>query len=153
MRLIGNVDGFYKSSVTDIGLTILAQGCMRLVKLELSGCEGSYERIKAIAQCCQMLEELILRDHRMEGVWLSALSYCENLKTSRFLSCKSIDSCEWFDEDVGSCPTLERVHFEKCQLRNKESLRTMFLYVKMLERLFSTTVGDWIMKCSLFPVV
>ncbi|TMW85605.1 hypothetical protein EJD97_022857 [Solanum chilense] len=127
LRLIGNIDGFYKSSVTDIGLTILAQGCKRLVKLELSGCEGSYEGIKAIAQCCQMLEELILRDHRMEGGWLSALSYCENLNTLRFMSCKSIDHCGWFDEDVGSCPTLERLHFEKCQLRNKESLRTLFL--------------------------
>ncbi|XP_060203361.1 F-box protein At5g07670-like [Lycium barbarum] len=127
LRLIGNVDGFYKSSVTDIGLTILAQGCKRLVKLELSGCEGSYEGVKAIAQCCQMLEELILRDHRMEGGWLSALSYCENLKTLRFLSCKSIDHCGWFDEDVVSCRTLERLHFEKCQLRNKESLRTLFL--------------------------
>ncbi|XP_009611684.1 F-box protein At5g07670-like [Nicotiana tomentosiformis] len=127
LRLIGNVDGFYKSSVTDIGLTILAQGCKRLVKLELSGCEGSYEGIKAIAQCCQMLEELILHDHRMEGGWLFALSYCESLKTLRFLSCKSIDQCGWFDEDVGSCLTLERLHLEKCQLRNKESLRTLFL--------------------------
>ncbi|KAK4363476.1 hypothetical protein RND71_018717 [Anisodus tanguticus] len=126
LGLIGNVDGLYKSLVTDIGLTILAQGCKRLVKLELSGCEGSYEGVKAIALCCQMLEELILRDHRMEGGWLSAVSYCENLKTLRFMSCKSIDHCGW-DEEVGSCRTLERLHFEKCQLRNKDSLRTLLL--------------------------
>ncbi|KAJ8552821.1 hypothetical protein K7X08_020214 [Anisodus acutangulus] len=109
LGLIGNVDGFYKSLVTDIGLTILAQGW-----------------VKAIALCCQMLEELILRDHRMEGGWLSALFYCENLKTLRFMSCKSIDHCGW-DEEVGSCRTLERLHFEKCKLRNKDSLRTLFL--------------------------
>ncbi|KAA0044645.1 F-box protein [Cucumis melo var. makuwa] len=54
LKLIGNVDGLYSSVVTDIGLTILAQGCKRLVKLELNGCEGSFDGIKAIGQCCQM---------------------------------------------------------------------------------------------------
>ncbi|CAL5339181.1 unnamed protein product [Camellia sinensis] len=77
LKLIGFVDGFYGSLVSDIGLTMLAQGCKRLVKLELSGCEGSYEGIKAIRQCCQMLEELTLINHRMDGGWLSALSYCK----------------------------------------------------------------------------
>ena len=49
LKLIGNAEGLYnKSSVSDIGLTILAQGCSRLVKLELSGCEGSYDGIRAI---------------------------------------------------------------------------------------------------------
>ncbi|GFY84283.1 RNI-like superfamily protein [Actinidia rufa] len=91
------------------------QGCSRLVKLELSGCEGSYDGIKAIGQCCQMLEELTLTNHRMEGGWLSALSYCENLKTLKFQSCKRIDSDPGLDEHLGSCPALERrLFFKNC---------------------------------------
>ncbi|MFS8016358.1 putative leucine-rich repeat domain superfamily [Helianthus anomalus] len=39
LKLVGTVDGFYSSLVSDIGLTILAQGCKRLVKLELKGCK------------------------------------------------------------------------------------------------------------------
>ncbi|XP_059666934.1 F-box protein At5g07670-like isoform X2 [Cornus florida] len=127
LKLIGNVDGFYCSLVSDIGLTILAQGCQRLVKLELSGCEGGYDGIKAIGQCCQMLEELTLCDHRMEGGWLSALQYCENLKTLRFQSCKTIDCDPEPDEHLGSCPTLQRLQFERCQLRDKRSVKALFL--------------------------
>ncbi|KAG1354459.1 putative F-box protein [Cocos nucifera] len=49
LRLVGSVEGLYGGPrVTDIGLTILANGCKRLVKLELSGCEGSYDGISAI---------------------------------------------------------------------------------------------------------
>nr|POE76999.1 f-box protein [Quercus suber] len=66
-HLISFVDGFFRSVVSDIRLTILAQGCRRLVRLELCGCEGSYDGIKAIGQCCQMLEELTLSDHKMDG--------------------------------------------------------------------------------------
>lgn len=124
LKLVGNVKGFYSSVVSDTGLTILAQGCKRLVKLELSGCEGSFDGIKAIGQCCQMLEELIFCDHRMEDGWLAALSYCENLKTLKFLSCKRIDSP---DEYLGSCPTLERLHLQKCQLRDKKTARALFV--------------------------
>ncbi|XVF36694.1 hypothetical protein REPUB_Repub19eG0079600 [Reevesia pubescens] len=51
LKLVGNVDGLYNSLVFNIGLTILAQGCKKLVKLELSGCEGSFDGIKAIGQC------------------------------------------------------------------------------------------------------
>lgn len=127
LKLIGFVDGFYGSLVSDIGLTILAQGCKRLVKLELSGCEGSYDGIKAIGQCCQMLEELTLTNHRMDGGWLSALSYCENLKTLKFQSCKRIDCSPGLDEHLGSCRTLEHLHLEKCQLRDKQSVRALFL--------------------------
>lgn len=127
LKLAGYVDGFYESFVSDIGLTIMAQGCRRLVKLELSGCEGSYDGIKAIGQCCQMLEELTLTSHRMEGGWLSALSYCENLKTLKFQSCKKIDCSPGPDEHLGYCPTLERLHLERCQLRDKRSVRALFL--------------------------
>ena len=127
LKLIGNVDGLYSSLVSDIGLTILAQGCKRLVKLELSGCEGSFDGIKAIGQCCQMLEELTLCDHRMDGGWLSALSYCENLKTLRIRSCKVIDQSPGPDEYLGSCPALEKLHLQKCQLRDKRNVRALFM--------------------------
>ncbi|GJT76122.1 ribonuclease H-like domain-containing protein [Tanacetum coccineum] len=53
----------------------------RLVKLEVKGCEGGYEGIKAICECCQMLEELTFCNHRMEDGWLSGISYCENLRS------------------------------------------------------------------------
>ncbi|XP_062153764.1 F-box protein At5g07670 isoform X2 [Alnus glutinosa] len=127
LRLVGNVDGFYSSVVSDIGLTILAQGCKRLVKLELCGCEGSFDGIKAIGQCCLMLEELTIRDHRMDGGWLAGLSYCENLKTLRFQSCREIDPSPGPDEFLGCCPALERFHLQKCQLRDKKSVRAMFM--------------------------
>lgn len=126
LKLVGNVDGFYSSVVSDIGLTILAQGCQRLVKLELSGCEGSFDGIKAIGKCCQMLEELTLCDHRMDDGWLAALSYCENLKTLRFQSCKRIDPNPGLEEYWGSCPALERLHLQKCQFRDKKSIGAMF---------------------------
>ncbi|XAR66124.1 hypothetical protein NMG60_11012218 [Bertholletia excelsa] len=127
LKLICNVNGFYESLVSDMGLTILAAGCGRLVKLELSGCEGSYEGIKAIGQCCRTLRELTITDHRMDGGWLSALSYCENLKILRFQSCKRIDFGSEADEHLGCCPALEFLHLEKCRLRDKQSLKSLFL--------------------------
>ncbi|XP_054811550.1 F-box protein At5g07670-like [Prosopis cineraria] len=126
LKLVANVDGFYSSVVSDIGLTILAQGCKRLVKLELSGCEGSFDGIKAIGQCCQMLEELTLSDHRMDDGWLAAISFCENLKTLRIQSCKWIDLNPGPEEHLGSCFALERLHLYKCQLRNKNSMGAIF---------------------------
>ncbi|XP_031389938.1 F-box protein At5g51380-like [Punica granatum] len=127
LKLVGCVEGLYSELVSDIGLTILAQGCKRLVRLELSGCEGSFDGIKAIGQCCQMLEELTLCDHRMDGGWLAGLSYCENLKTLKLQACRAIDSNPGPDEYLGSCPALESLHLEKCQLRDKQSVRAMFL--------------------------
>ncbi|KDP28806.1 hypothetical protein JCGZ_14577 [Jatropha curcas] len=127
VKLIGCIEGLYSSVVSDIGLTILAQGCRRLVKLELCGCEGSYDGIKAIGQCCQMLEELTLCDHRMDGGWLAALSFCGNLKTLRLQSCKSIDSSPGPDEHLGTCPTLEELHLQQCQMRDKPGVKALFL--------------------------
>ncbi|KAI9180700.1 hypothetical protein LWI28_007345 [Acer negundo] len=127
MKLIGCVDGFYNSVISDIGLTILAQGCRRLVKLELCGCEGSYDGIKAIGQCCQMLEELTLRDHRMDGGWLAALSYCGNLKTLRLQSCKGIDSSPGPLEHLGSCLAIEELHLQRCHVKDKEGVEALFL--------------------------
>lgn len=127
LKLIGSIDGVYDSLVSDIGLTILAQGCKRLVNLDLRGCGGSYDGIKAIGQCCHMLEELSFNEHKIEDGWLSALSYYDNLKTLRFVSCKSIDKCPGLDEYMGVCPALESLHLEKCQLRERRSVRALFL--------------------------
>ncbi|XP_030966094.1 F-box protein At5g51370-like [Quercus lobata] len=128
VKLIGFVDGFFGSVVSDIGLTILAQGCRRLVRLELCGCEGSYDGIKAIGQCCQMLEELTLSDHKMDGGWLAAVSFCGNLKILKLQSCKgSIDSRPGPDEHLGSCPALEALHLQRCQMRDKQAVRALFL--------------------------
>ncbi|XP_010264313.1 PREDICTED: F-box protein At5g51380-like [Nelumbo nucifera] len=127
LNLIGSVDGFYNSVVSDIGLTILAHGCKRLVKLELSGCEGSYDGIKAIGQCCHMLEELTLCDHRMDAGWMAALSFCGNLKTLRLKSCKKIDPNPGPVEHLGSCPTLERLHLQNCQVRDQQSMKSLFI--------------------------
>ncbi|XWS45876.1 hypothetical protein CRYUN_Cryun14cG0016800 [Craigia yunnanensis] len=127
VKLIGFIDGFYNSIISDIGLTLLAQGCRRLVKLELCGCEGSFDGIKAIGQCCQMLEELSLCDHRMDGGWLAGLSFCGNLKTLRLKSCKSVDKSPGADEHLGSCLTLEELHLQQCQIRDKQSVKALFL--------------------------
>ncbi|KAK9910899.1 hypothetical protein M0R45_034835 [Rubus argutus] len=126
VKLIGCIDRFYSAQISDIGLTILAQGCRRLVKLELCGCEGSYDGIKAIGQCCQMLEELTLTDHRMDGGWLAALQFCGNLKTLRLQSCQNIDSSPGPDEYLGSCSTIEELHLLRCQVRDKDSMKALF---------------------------
>ncbi|RAL54027.1 hypothetical protein DM860_004498 [Cuscuta australis] len=127
LKLVGNLDGFYSSMVSDIGLTILAQSCRRLVKLDLVGCEGSYDGIKAIGQCCHMLEEFMLCDHRMDGGWLSALSYCQNLKTLKLRSCKTVDLSPGPDEHLGYCLSLEELHLQCCHLRDQQSLRALFI--------------------------
>ncbi|XP_023551753.1 F-box protein At5g07670-like [Cucurbita pepo subsp. pepo] len=127
LKLVGNVDGFFSSAVTDIGLTIVARGCRRLVKLEVSGCEGSFDGIKAIGQCCPMLEELTLCDHRMDDGWLAGLQYCENLKTLKIISCKRIDANPGPDEYLSSCPALERLHLQNSQLRDSVSVRALFM--------------------------
>ncbi|KAI3449085.1 hypothetical protein Pfo_005750 [Paulownia fortunei] len=135
LKLIGNINGVYDSMVSDIGMTILAQGCRRLVKLELVGCEGSYDGIKAIGQCCQMLEELTICDHRMEGGWLSALSYCGNLKTLRMQSCKNVDENPGPDEHLGSCMMLEELHLRRCQMRDKQGITALFSVCRTIRKL------------------
>ncbi|XP_010442620.1 PREDICTED: F-box protein At5g51380 [Camelina sativa] len=126
LRLVGIVDGLYSSSVSDIGLTILAQGCKRLVKLELSGCEGSFDGVKAIGQCCEVLEELSICDHRMDDGWIAALSYFESLKRLRISSCRKIDSSPGPEMLLGSCPALESLQLTRCCLNDKEGMRALF---------------------------
>lgn len=127
LRLVGSVGGLYTSSVSDIGLTILAQGCKKLVKLELSGCEGSFDGIKAIGQCCEVLEELTVCDHRMDdGGWIAGLSYFGSLKRLRVLSCGKIDPCPGPEKMLRSCPALESLEIERSCLSDKEGVRALF---------------------------
>ncbi|XP_039790820.1 F-box protein At5g51370-like isoform X2 [Panicum virgatum] len=113
--------------VTDIGLTILAHGCKRLVKLELLGCEGSYDGIAAVGRCCAMLEELTIADHRMDGGWLAALAFCGNLKTLRLQGCSRIDDDPGPAEHLGACLTLESLQLHRCQLRDRRALHALYL--------------------------
>ncbi|KAF3500311.1 hypothetical protein F2Q69_00045357 [Brassica cretica] len=123
--VVGDVDGLML--VSDIGLMILAQGCKRLVRLELVGCGGGFNGVKEIGECCQMLEELTVCDHKMEPGWLGGIGYCENLKTLRLVSCKKIDLGLGLGECLSrSCPALERLHLEKCQLRDKDTVKALF---------------------------
>ena len=122
--LYGPAEG---GGVTDIGLTILAHGCKRLVKLELQGCEGSYDGIAAVGRCCAMLEELTIVDHRMDGGWLAALAFCGNLKTLRLQSCRRIDDDPGPAEHLGACLTLESLQLHRCQLRDRSALHALFL--------------------------
>ncbi|KAF8099021.1 hypothetical protein N665_0254s0022 [Sinapis alba] len=130
LRLVGSVDGLYddnNSLVSDIGLMILAQGCKRLVKLELVGCQGGFDGVKEIGECCQMLEEFSVCDHKMEAGWLGGLGYCENLKTLKLVSCRKIDHGPGLGECLSRyCPALERLHLEKCQLRDKNTVKDLF---------------------------
>ncbi|KAJ8618454.1 hypothetical protein MRB53_014640 [Persea americana] len=128
LRVIVFVEGLYDdSSISDVGLTILAHDCRRLVKLELSGCEGSYEGISAIGPCCPMLEELTLCDHWMDGGWLAPLSFCGNLKTLRLEGCKRVDANPGQVEHLGLCLALKTLQLRRCQLQDKESLSALFI--------------------------
>ncbi|KAL2340896.1 hypothetical protein Fmac_008836 [Flemingia macrophylla] len=74
LKLVGTVRDFYESLVLDIGLTILAQGCQRLVKLKLVGYEGSFDKSRVIdgnpglkehLGYCKTLERLHLHKCRL----------------------------------------------------------------------------------------
>ncbi|KAJ3680592.1 hypothetical protein LUZ60_016870 [Juncus effusus] len=114
-------------SVTDIGLTILAHGCKRLVQLQLQGCEGSYDGISAIGRCCAMLEELIISDHKMDAGWIAGLAYCGNLKSLKLQGCRRIDADPGPEEHLGSCPAIERVQLQRCQIRDKRVFKALFM--------------------------
>ncbi|XP_042431961.1 F-box protein At5g51370-like [Zingiber officinale] len=136
LKLVGSVEGLYRGpGVTDIGLTILGHGCKRLVKLELSGCEGSYDGISAIGRCCLMLEELTIADHRMDAGWMTALSFCANLKTLRLQNCRSIDTDPGPLEHLGACPAMETLQIQRCQLRDRRSLQALFVVCETIRDL------------------
>ncbi|XP_078446308.1 F-box protein At5g07670-like [Wolffia australiana] len=129
LRLGGAIQGLQaKAEVTDVGLTILAHGCRRLVKLELGGCGGGYEGIAAIGRCCLMLEELTVSGHRMAPGWIAGLADCANLKTLRIQGCRRLnDEPETSAAQLGSCLAIERLHLRICQLRSKRALASLLL--------------------------
>ncbi|CAK9865572.1 unnamed protein product [Sphagnum jensenii] len=136
VRLIGSVTGFYHCTFTDIGLTIMSQSFRRLVKLELSGCEASYEGISAIGKCCLMLEELTLSNKGFYEGWVAALSFLTCLKTLRLEGCKQIDRNPGPAQLLGRCSAIERLHLERCDLRDRagfNALLTVCSVVKELE--------------------
>eukprot|EP00250_Pteridium_aquilinum_P011338 c19998_g1_i3 orf=207-1754(-) len=135
LRLVGTVSGFYHCTFTDIGLTILAKGCSRLVKLELSGCEASYDGIAAIGHCCFMLEELTLSNQGFYEGWIAALFYCSCLKTLRLESCKQIDAIPGPSEHLRACATLQRLELVRCNLRDKAGFSALILVAASVKEL------------------
>ena len=136
VRLIGSVTGFYHCTFTDIGLTIMSHTFRRLVRLELSGCEASYEGISAIGKCCVMLEELTLSNKGFYEGWVEALSFLSCLKTLRLEGCKQIDRNPGPAERLGRCSAIERLHLERCDLRDRvgfAALLTVCSVAKELE--------------------
>jgi F-box/leucine-rich repeat protein 2/20 len=119
VRLIGSVTGFYHCTFTDIGLTIMSHTFRRLVRLELSGCEASYEGISAIGRCCVMLEELTISNKGFYEGWVAALSFLDCLKTLRLEGCKQIDRNPGSLAHMGKCSAIERLHLERCDLRDR----------------------------------
>ncbi|XP_035845415.1 F-box protein At5g51380-like [Helianthus annuus] len=80
--------------------------------------------------------------HEFEGGWLAALSYCTNLKTLKFQSCKFIGPNPGPSEHLGSCPTLEELYLERCQLRDKQGLGALFLVCEAVRDLvFADCLG------------
>ncbi|GJX95128.1 hypothetical protein Tco_0349714, partial [Tanacetum coccineum] len=69
--------------ISDIGMTILAKESQRLLKLDLGGCERSYDGIKAIGQCCQMMElnhvKMLHRFKRLRASTTTPIGYRTNL--------------------------------------------------------------------------
>ena len=49
------------------------------------------------------------------------------MKTLKLQSFENIDTCPGPDEHLGSCPTLEELYLEQCQVRDKESTKALFL--------------------------
>ncbi|GLJ18705.1 hypothetical protein SUGI_0333640 [Cryptomeria japonica] len=128
LRLVGSADGvFHRGIISDIGLTILARGCSRLVKLELSGCQGSYDGIAAIGRCCFMLEELTLSNHNLDEGWIASLSFCNNLKTLRLQGCRRIDSNPGPVEHLGCCPALETLQLQRCNMSDRQGSAALML--------------------------
>ncbi|KAI5073553.1 hypothetical protein GOP47_0011566 [Adiantum capillus-veneris] len=127
VRLVGSVSDFYCCPFTDIGLTILARSCVRLVKLGLSGCEASYDGLAAIGQCCIMLEELTISNQGFHDGWIAALSFCSCLKTLRLENCKQIDPVPGPLEHLGFCMALEHLQLVRCDLRDAAGFQALML--------------------------
>ncbi|XP_024394043.1 F-box protein At5g51370 [Physcomitrium patens] len=135
VRLIGSVTGFYHCTFTDIGLTIMSHTFRRLVRLELSGCEASYEGISAIGKCCVMLEELTLSNKGFYEGWVAALSFLACLKTLRLEGCKQIDRNPGPHDRLGRCSAIERLHLERCDLRDRAGFSALLAVCAVVREL------------------
>jgi hypothetical protein len=135
VRLIGSVTGFYHCTFTDIGLTIMSHTFRRLVRLELSGCEASYEGISAIGKCCVMLEELTLSNKGFYEGWVAALSFLDCLKTLRLEGCKQIDRNPGPLDRLGKCSAIERLHLERCDLRDRAGFAALLSVCSVVKEL------------------
>ncbi|CAK9254967.1 unnamed protein product [Sphagnum jensenii] len=119
VRLKGSITGFYHCTFTDIGLTILSRTFRRLVRLELSGCEASYEGISAIGKSCAMLEELTLSNKGFYEGWVAALSFLTCLKTLKLEGCKQIDRNPGPIQRLGRCKAINQLQLVRCDLRDR----------------------------------
>ena len=135
MRIIGFVSSCSYSTITDIGLTILARNCNRLVKLELNGCEGSYDGIAAIGQRCVMLEELTISNHRFYEGWSAGLVLCSCLKTLRLENCKHIDHDPRPSENLGYCMALDNLQLVSCNLRDEGGFHGLMMLSMKIRQL------------------
>ena len=135
VRLIGSVTGFYHCTFTDIGLTIMSHTFRRLVRLELSGCEASYEGISAIGKCCVMLEELTISNKGFYEGWVAALSFLDCLKILRLEGCKQIDRNPGPLAHVGKCSAIERLHLERCDLRDRAGFAALLSVCSVVKEL------------------
>ncbi|KAG0570378.1 hypothetical protein M758_6G152400 [Ceratodon purpureus] len=135
VRLIGSVTGFYHCTFTDIGLTIMSHTFRRLVRLELSGCEASYEGISAIGKCCVMLEELTISNKGFYEGWVAALSFLDCLKTLRLEGCKQIDRNPGSLAHMGKCSAIERLHLERCDLRDRAGFAALLSVCSVVKEL------------------
>jgi hypothetical protein len=136
LRLVGTVPGLSTCSFTDVGLTILANRCRRLIRLELSGCEASFAGIAAIGQCCLMLEELTLSSTGFQEGWVAALGYFQSLKTLRLENSRYVDRGPGPSEHLERSFTLEKLQLVCADLRDRvgfAALLTVCGNVKELE--------------------
>ncbi|KAJ7552403.1 hypothetical protein O6H91_06G054300 [Diphasiastrum complanatum] len=125
VRLVGSVSESALGTFTDVGLTTLAHNCSRLVRLELAGCEASYDGIAALGRCCIMLEELTVSTQGFGGGWLAALTHCTCLKTLRLQNCKDLDVDPGLSEHLGYCHTLECLQMVRCHIRDRRSFAAL----------------------------
>ncbi|GBG92378.1 hypothetical protein CBR_g55286 [Chara braunii] len=150
VKVVGSTvaGNFFKASVTDIGLTFLAVGCSRLVKLELSGCDIGYEGLSALGEFCPMLEELVLNTKGFHDGWLWGLATCKCLKNLRLEGVKHLESSALRQGSSISlqqqqphvvpafCQSLESLQLVRCDLRVEaafEALLQLCVKVKVLD--------------------
>ncbi|KAG6435644.1 hypothetical protein SASPL_100518 [Salvia splendens] len=132
--------------VSDIGMTILAQGCGRLVKLELVGCEGSYDGIKArnvLSDSCKYIDESPGPDEHLGSCPILEELHLRRCHTrdkhgvrALFLVCRNIrvleiEDCWGLDDSTFAAATnfrsIRSLSLEGCSLLTTEGLESVVL--------------------------